>query len=81
MWRSRIGIDGVREGTRRSFLGLCRRRSVLVLGGILRLLGFGSGAVAEVWVRMLWMTVKRGSMVEEGTVLAVVVVKGIFSVF
>ena len=81
MWRSRIGIDGVHGGTRRSFLGLRRRRSVLVLGGIPHLLGSGSVVVAEVPARTLWTRVKKESMAEEGTVLAVAAVKGIISEF
>jgi hypothetical protein len=37
--------------------------------------------VVEVLVRMLWMTVKGVSTVEEGKVLEAVVVKGIVSEF
>ena len=53
---------------------------VLFLGGYLHLLGSGSVVVAEVLVRILWMTVKGGS-VDEGKVLMAVVVKGIVSGF
>ena len=45
MWHSRIGKGGVHGEIRQSFLSLHQRRSVLVLGGILHLLGSGSVAV------------------------------------
>ena len=77
MWCSRIGIGGVREGTRWSFLGFRRRQSVSVLGGFRHLLGPGLVVVVEVLVRTLLMTVMEESVVEEGKVLSVV--KGIVS--